>query len=114
MRHGARAAAVTLALPFQRGPRLPEFALGRAVAPHHLGRGMLRRVRVRLVHHGAGAAFFIDSAAGRWEMGERSRAEPRTLFAGPFSSQTNLGATLQTLGHLSLARFSFALCCYQL
>ena len=35
---------------------------------------------------------------------------PRTLFAGPFSSQTNLGATLQTLGHLSLARFSFALC----
>ena len=82
MRHRAGAAAVRLALPFQRGPRLPEFALGRAVAPHHLGRGMLRRVRVRLVHHGAGAAFFIDSAAGRWEMG--SRAEPRTLFAGPF------------------------------
>ena len=47
--------------------------------------------------------------------GRLLRAEPVRFFAGPFSSQTNLGATLQTLGHLPLACFSFALCsCAQL
>ena len=42
--------------------------------------------------------------------GRLLRAEPVRFFAGPFLSQTNLGATLQTLGHLPLACFSFALC----
>jgi hypothetical protein len=58
-----------------------------------------------------GQRFLLIRQPGDGEMGARLlRAEPRTLFAGPFSSQTNLGATLQTLRNLALARFSFSLC----